>query len=85
MMVCWTEGSGRCNARLRDAPKLVHTVCQSGPGCWTDSENVKVNAEGLRTPKIHCDAATNLLGVFVRRQAVPMVYDTSKSAEGFGA
>lgn len=45
---------------------------------------MKANAEGLRIPKIHCDAATNLLGVFVQRQAVPMVYDIPKHTERFG-
>ena len=39
----------------------------------------------LRTPKIHCDTATNLPGVFVWSQVVPMVYDTPKREEGFGA
>ena len=47
--------------------------------------DVEVDAEGLSIPKIHCDTSAILLGVFVRKQAVSMVYDTSKRAEGFGA
>ena len=48
-----------------------------------DVEGVEMDAEGLRIPKIHCDTATILLGAFVRRQVVPMVYDIPKREEGF--
>ena len=47
--------------------------------------DVEVGGVGLRTPRIHCGTSAILLGVFVRKQAVPMVYDTSKREEGFEA
>ena len=70
---------------LRGSPETGTHGVPTRPWVLDRLRDVKANAEGLRTPKIHCDAATNLLGVFVQRQAVPMVYDTPKRAEGFGA
>ena len=70
---------------LRGSPKAGKHGVPTRSWILNRLRDVGVDAEGLRTSKIHCDAATNLLGVFVRKQAVSMVYDTSKSAEGFGA
>lgn len=70
---------------LRGSPEAgIHGV-PIRPWVPNRLRDVKVEAEGVRTPKIHCNTVTSLPGVFVRKQAAPMVYDVPKRAEGFGA
>ena len=45
----------------------------------------EVEAEGLRTPKTTAMPPPVLPSVCVPKQAVPLVYDVPKSAEGFRA
>ena len=45
----------------------------------------EVEAEGLTTPKTTVTPPPVLPSVCVPKQAVPLVYDVPKSAEGFGA
>ena len=78
------EDADRCNACLGEAPKSAHGV-PTRPWLLNRLRDVEADAEGLRTPQIHCDAFTILLGVFMQRQAIPMVYDAPKRTEGFGA
>ena len=63
---------------LRGSPKAGKHGVPTRSWILNRLRDVGVDAEGLRTSKIHCDTSAILLGVFVRRQAVPMVYDTLK-------
>lgn len=65
-------------------PRSRHTRC-ANPALGTEpTQGCEGGGREGENPKIHCNTATNLLGVFVQRQAIPMVYDTPKRAEGFG-
>ena len=80
--VCWPGGSGRCDARLGEAPKPAHTVYQSGSGYLTDSRVAEVEAEGLETPNFHCGNST----VFAERLRTgtghTLVYDAPMREDG---
>ena len=70
---------------LRESPKTGTHGVPTRPWIRNRLKYVEVETEGLKTPKFTATPPPVLPSVCVQKQAVPLVYDVPKSAEGFGA